>query len=93
MGVEQKTVIPNASATAYGNFRHQQVKVELNSCYDSVIQDNLNHSVPWYKSYITEKELDAINEQSVEDQQRKEALKMALTKNEIDYREYCKELK
>ena len=42
---------------------------------------------------MTERELNAINKQSAEDLQKKEELKIALTKNEIDYREYCKELK
>ena len=46
----------------YGNFRHQHVKVEMDTCYDTVVQTNLNKGVPYYKSYLTDKDLKANKE-------------------------------
>jgi hypothetical protein len=35
------------------------VKVQLNSCYEDLIQENLNRGVPRYKSYMKEHEIKA----------------------------------
>jgi hypothetical protein len=58
-----------------------------------MIQANLNAGVPKYKSFLKEKEIQGGRELTEEEKADKEQKRLALSKEESDYRGYCKELK
>ena len=53
---------------------------------------NINQGVPKYRSYLKEKEIHASKEMTEEEKEAKAQKRLALSQNEINFREYCKEL-
>ena len=65
----------------------------MHSCYDDMIQKNLNSGVPRYKSFLKEKDIYGGREETEEEKAAKEQKRLALSQEEINFRENCKELK